>query len=341
MSMCNYPDDCDIMEIIDETQDTPSKSEFEEETPEDTSKQGVLVTLNMVTEYLQHSDIPIIHDKKERDNQIILWLNEYHSLDDSQTERKQYLRDCVILNTFFLLPWILSSKNLPAPLFEDAIQTIIINLMRAIENYTPNSNYKFSSYISGYIKDGLKIAIHKEQIITVPIHRRLKKKNNDNSSKVLLPEVTMFDDTITMDNDKVYAYNPEYSLLDKEESAKDKIKSNVMHYFNNSYSIKYGHLYKDCELDNNASHFQRLMATLQFLLSDKCNLLNDYEKDVIIHHYGLFNNPKYTLDDIVTLLITKYNYKVSKPRISQISKRGVEKLKRYFNSLSIDIPKLF
>lgn len=343
MSMDNFSDDRDIMEIIDETKEPASSTETSNKMEDDNSRQGVLVTLDMITNYLQHSNIPIIHDKKERDNQIIVWLNEYHNITDSNSERKQYLRDCIILNTFFLLPWILSSKHLPVPLFEDTIQTIVINLMRAIENYTPNSNTKFSSYISGYIKDGIKIAIHKEQIITIPIHRRHRKKQDNqlNDSKYVLPEVTMFDDTLTMDNEKVYTYNPEYNLLHNEERSNHKNRPTVMPYFTNSYAIKYGHLFDKQDIDTTASHYQRLLATLQFLLSTECNLLNNYERDVILYHFGLFNNPKYTLDDIVNLLASKYNYNVSKPRISQISKRGVDKLKKYFNSLGIDIPKLF
>lgn len=343
MSTDNFSDDRDIMEIIDEQDEPVCNSEsYDDLSEEDTVKQGIVVTLDLVTSYLQQSNIPIIHDKKERDKQIIIWLNEYHAITDN-TERKQYLRDCVILNTFFLLPWVLSSKHLPAPLFEDAIQTIIINLMRAIENYTPNSNTKFSSYISGYIKDGIKIAVNKEQTITVPIHRRHKinQLNKINMShQYTLPEVVMFYDTIISDTDIPYINNPETKLLDKEECINGK-DSTVMPYLSSSYEVKYGHLFKDVVNDLNAPHYSRLLATLKFLVSTDCNLLSDYERDVILYHYGLFGYPKYNLDDIVKLLADKYDYRVSKPRVSQISKRGVDKLKRYFNSLSIDIPKLF
>lgn len=397
MSIDNFSDDTDIMEIIDETKEPIANNDYIDDSSEDTAESRFNDTLNLVTKYLQYSDIPIFQDKKERDSQIILWLNEYHSLDETASERRQYLRDCVLLNTFFLLPWILSSKHLPLPLFEDTLQTIVINLMRAIENYTPNSNTKFSSYISGYIKDGIKIAIHKEQIITVPIHRKHRKKvkgskvelndekpddleslikdstkisnesseninegdvsinasntinTKDTSSshtvtasgKYLLPEVTMFDDALTIDDSNGYTCNPEYLLLQREEKNKYKNKLVVMPYLNNSYALKYKDLYDESNIDNTASHYQRLVATLQFLLSEQCSLLSNYERDVILYHYGLFNNPKYTLDDIVTLLATKYSYNVSKPRISQINKCGVAKLKKYFNSLGIDIPKLF
>lgn len=336
----------DFLEVDEDYAPLEINEQHASDKDEDSYSSVTSNTLEFVTKYLQFSNIPIIHDKQKRDAQIMTWLEEYHSFTDEELqdavvkERKNYLRDCVILNTFFLLPYVLSKKQLPINIFEDVIQTTIINLLRAIENYNPKSKAKFSSYITGYIKDGIKITLHKEQYVYIPLHKRFQKKVKlkDGSVSVKpaeqLPEVVRLNET-TCDVSTELLFNndtPLYNNYDKHlqdevfvafpyVTLKDK-----MFCINNFPNIR----------DNvSTSHEDKILATLQMLLHKKHPLLSEEEKFCVIHYYGIFGTDNVTYSKLTEMFEQQFNTEVTKNIVTRITKVGFNKIKKYFKNLKI------
>lgn len=344
MSTQLLEEDLDIMEQIDESHDFITINEEEDSSSEEVISDLQDNTLEFVTSYLGHSDIPIIHDKHMRDSQIMAWLQEYHAYpkDDvtaSTHERKKFLRDCVILNTFFLLPYVLSKKQLPINIFEDVIQTIIINLLRAIENYNPSTNSKFSSYITGYIKDGIKITLHKEQFIYMPLHKRFQKKIKKKDGSVCikppeqLPEVVSLNEstcelTSSLDFTETCLYhNHETMLMEGTFVALP-------------YTLKKDRRFCKKHLINvqdsvNTTHEDKILATLQMLLHPEHPLLSDLEKFCVIHYYGLFGNDQLTFNSLSELSTSFFPQKINKNILSRQTKEGWAKIQSYFKKLHI------
>ena len=108
-----------------------------------------------------------------REKLIKSCLDEFHQEDTSE-ERKKELSDTIVMQTWLLFPYILSRKHFQAGVFEEALQNMVISTMKAIDKFDVDRGSKFTSYITGYLKDALSISLKSTYVVVSPASVRRK-----------------------------------------------------------------------------------------------------------------------------------------------------------------------
>lgn len=197
---------------------------------------------------------------EDRSDLIQDMLCRYHSYRATE-EAKTHCIEQIIYNLFFLLPHVLSSKGIPADCFDDAIQNMVVNIIKAIDKYDIYRGTKFTSYLVGYFKDALSTTFRDTHVVRAPAYIPY-------NTPVPLSHSS---DTSTLDdvNGAIPLQNKADALCPKSS------EDNVLN--------------------------KELINFLEFSLSSEAGALNEKEIFVVTYRYGVFGAPTLTFDTIAKM----------------------------------------
>jgi RNA polymerase primary sigma factor len=200
--------------------------------------------------------------------------------------------------------------------FEDLVNEGNLGLIKALERYDPNIGVKFFSYAVWWIRQSIMQAIMETgKIVRIPTN---KKESYHLINKHIDKLTQKFERTPTLDEivesvgefdnnkiNEILKTNFKQISLDEPVFQKNGDEDTTMNDLLPSYKIY------------ESSKQQKVLDDVTDLLS----VLSEMERDIIIMHYGIFSDDKYTLEEIGA------KYKLSRERVRQIEDKAIKKLR--------------
>lgn len=293
-------------------------------------------TVKFISRYLSSSNIPIYFGEF-RDNAIRDWLLEYHS-SDTPPERKIFCRDCILLNVYFLFPYLLRTHyTMRASLFEDALQNMVISVLTAIDRFDVSRGSKFTSYIPGYLKEAIEAALINDGVVRIPRH--IRKETAEALAQPLTEEDLLEDDSEASGDEEQDVQGCASAESDTEEELTGSSKAAAWTMNPNGDDV----LEMEClnsgetpALDDLVDR-RRVIQMLEFLLSPDCTVLNEKEKVVITYRFGVFGTPKLTLTQ-VSDLFRSFGWNGTMEWVFQLQRKSLEKVRVFFDRVGVESP---
>lgn len=259
--------------------------------------------------------------------------NKLVKMDDKTLKENEMVRKIKAGDTDLLNVWLKENSALIYSLAsrfygfgvdkEDLFQEGAIGVIKAIEKYNPDLNYKFSTYAVWWIKQKMVRYIHdNRRTIRIPVHmseflnkiNKVKKDIEDESDK----EVTAEDIALRLNipvSKVEFALETDSSLISLNTKTDDK-ESTELGDFVSSTTLT------DEEVFKNMKHEEVLKFVSNSTLTKK-------EKEVIFLRFGLEDGVYRTLKEVGAI------YDVSRERIRQIESAALRKLRRNRNRFKV------
>jgi len=289
--------------------------------PASMSTAKVQDTVQFVSKHLGTSDIPVYSNARQRAWYISEWLKEYHSK-DVENSRKKYLRDCVVLNVWYLFPYVLSGQRFKSQVFDDTLQGLVLNVIKAIDNFDTTRGIKFTDYIKGYIKDAISSSFRGGMIVKVP-------------ATVRTPQIMYLKCSVPTEEQQIVTEDPlpeteteapqcKNLNLDTDLTIND-IKSDIV-YKNLPDSLSDKNIETDLINKEYLQILRRAIAT-QGILTDK-------EKKVLNFRFGLTSDETKTLQQVADIFKADGG-RATKERVFQIEAQAKKKIKLFFKRYGV------
>lgn len=255
---------------------------------------------------------------REAYNYPLLTPEEEHDLfeqyNNPNCENKSVIRD-KIFNSNLRLVVSIARKHLNRGLeMMDLIQEGHAGLIRAIEKYEFDKNTRFSTYATYWIRQGMTRAItNTARSIRLPLHVQttLNKIYQIQNDLLLKLDREPSEAEIAREMDMSVEKLNEYLRYNKSitKSLDDKVDD----------ERSLGDVISDDSVDDplNAMVEEDKFQTLK----DAIDQLPTREKDIVIKHFGLFNTPKHSLEEIGKI------YNLTRERIRQLETLSLKKLR--------------
>lgn len=306
------------------------------------------------------------------DSEVIQRLLEEYHTEGTTPERKKELKHDILMRCYFMFPSFLRKNyHLPAELFNDAVQNMAANTLRAIDLFKPSLGYQFSNYLVGWFRDAAVSALRSVYIVSAATLRQAaidaaipaddEELENDISpflaGNVAVGKDMSEEETKTAadmyeaqaesreNSDCIDTCDDDESLLCTENGYADDCKSRVMRGASTVrgnivelddsryYKLAPG-IEKDEDIDERI-HQSQLVEWLEEALDKESGILTDEERFIIIHHYGLFNTKPMIYSEIAEIRKQK-GKGCACSRISQINSSAIRKIRKFFEENSVE-----
>ncbi len=243
--------------------------------------------------------------KRHRNDYIQECLAEYN-LDGTSPERKCVLLREIVYNIWYLFPHILGGKKFPERLFDEALQNMVVEIMKAIERFDPDRKTKFSSYSAGWLRDAISSSVIADSVVKPPT-------TVDKSTLIKL------------------ASTSSKKKEEAEERLKENSKTQAPLQITNEDAIK------ELVAPQHTENFycaKEIIDIVEEVISTE-NILSEREQMVIACRFGVFGAPKCTLEKVAEMFRAR-GWRASKEWIHQIEKRSLKKIRMYMEDCGIE-----
>jgi len=245
---------------------------------------------------------------KTRDQFLQDALKEYHEPGCSRDRKKEICTD-VMREMFHLCVNATAGKCAPNVPVDEILAIMMANIMKAMENYQPSMETKFTAFLSNYLKNAVATAYRESFIIRNPAKPRSF--------------------TIQKLYDKVDGVTPAEERLMKRLAPPVMLLEDVVPMCEPTENTEL-----PCLGTTNIDALEYMLTgekvhLLGHILSHEHTLLSDKEKLVIKHRYGVFGHEKLTGEKVADQFKTR-GWPASKEWVCQLEKRALSKIKKHF-----------
>jgi RNA polymerase nonessential primary-like sigma factor len=213
----------------------------------------------------------------------------------------------------------------------DLIEEGNLGLMHATSKFEPERGFRFSTYASWWIRQGIERAImHQARLIRLPVHV-VRQLNQVLKARRLIEAQHGAERKVTADDIALLLQRPAQAVADLLELAEQPASLDVP---GDAYG---GESLLERVADEQAIDplGQRLTLESHQLLEHGLAGLNERERDVLIGRYGLHDGEPLTLEALAAQL------SLTRERVRQIQQEALVKLKRRMARDGVDRDSLF
>lgn len=250
----------------------------------------------------------VTQDKKNRDRHINACIRVYKDPETSEDERYR-MREEIIYNVWFLFPYVLGPKKFPERLFDEALQNMVICTLRAIRGFDPDRGKKFTSYLSGWLKDAISTSAIEDSVVRPPA-------TVDKAAQIRIVS------TMPENKKKIPAKR-------RRQERKHPVRKPLQIVAEEDFS----ELRADQNIESNYAT-KEIIDLIEDAISNG-GFLSEKEKIVLTCRFGVFGSPNVTLEKVAELFHAR-GWRATKEWIFQIQRKALVKLRRYLNECGID-----
>lgn len=255
-------------------------------------------------------------------------LKMYHNPATSPQHKKNIKED-IILEIFFLFPYIVKKYHLPTSYVEDAIQNMLCNALIALERFDPERGCSFSNFLIGYCRNAIAQTYRASNVVSPGAARRaiVRDQYGDDGQERSEREALA-----SGDEETGRAAMPDAGAPWNGEQA--DARGAVVPLDETRLADAAPEVAQRASVDEDI-HNGQLREWLEEGLSPEACVVTEEERQVLVLHYGLFGHAAIKYREIAEMRRRK-GKGAANSRISQIKTQGEKKLRLWFGKNGLE-----